>query len=259
MSKRISDSRFWEPLWRYYAVAPSMAFCRIPELEYAATLNVSGRVLDHCCGDGYFASLAWPGKIITSGCDFSAVSIERAAARKIYSRLDVCDVSQRLPYDDGVFDLVFDNSAVEHVPNLDAVLREVDRVLAPNGVFAFNVLNHRYFEWWPLDQTAKQGYQNWQPFYHALNLETWTERLNAAGLRVVEVQGYFERKAARELALLDCEFSGVSLAQRPSKLVRHYRQWSVLSQFYWKLRLARATWDAEPDTGAGYFIKAVHA
>ena len=58
--EKVGTSRFWSLLWTRSTLAPSVALCRVPELEYAATLDVTGRVLDHCCGDGMFASLAWP-------------------------------------------------------------------------------------------------------------------------------------------------------------------------------------------------------
>jgi SAM-dependent methyltransferase len=259
MNERIGESRFWEALWKEYRRVPSVAFCRVPELEYASQLNVSGRVLDHCCGDGRFAMLAWPGQILSAGCDLNPTAIARAGSRGQYARLDVCDVAQCLPYDEGSFDLVFDNSALEHVADLTSALAEVSRVLAPGGVFAFNVLNHRYFEWWPLDESAKTGYRNWQPFHHALTLDEWTQRLAAAGLKLASVEGYFNRQSARELARLDCEFSGVALAHRPSNLVRLYKQVPLLPEVYWKRRLASLTWKTEPDDGAGYFIRAVHA
>ncbi len=255
----VGKSRFWNPLWKLYANAPSIALCRIPELEYASGLEMTSAFLDHCCGDGRFASLAWPGQTLRAGCDIHQPSVDNAARLGIYTRLDVCDVSQRLPYDDHAFDLVFNNSALEHIPDLDATLAEVVRVLTPGGTFAFNVLNHRYFEWWPLDDAAKAGYRQWQPFYHAFDLGEWTRRLSAAGLKVTSVQGYFDRKAARLLALLDCEFSGVFIAQRPSALVSRYRQYPRVMVRYWKWRLSSLNWPTQPDEGAGYFIKAVRA
>jgi len=259
MSETIGESRFWNELWTNYHVAPSIAFCRVPELEYASQLDVSGRVLDHCCGDGRFASLAWPGKTLTAGCDFDKGSIDLANQRKIYGRTDVADVSVNLPYEDGSFDLVFDNSALEHVKDVDAALREVARVLAPDGTFAFNVLNNRYFEWWPLDENSKKAYRDWQPFYHAWSLQEWRDHLAQARLKVVAVQGYFNTASAQALAQLDCEFSGHFISKRPSKLVQRYQKWPLIFKRYWRKRLENLTWETASDEGAGYFIKAVHA
>jgi len=259
MKQNLSASRFWRPLCERYVAAPSIYLCRVPELEYAATLDVSGKVLDHCCGDGQFAALAWPGKKLTAGCDFNEVVTEVAAKQGIYTRVDTCNACQRLPYETGTFDLVFDNSALEHLPDLPAALAEVSRVLAPQGVFAFNVLNHRYFEWWPLDEAAKNAYREWQPFFHALSLEEWKRMLAKAGMRVKSVEGYFDRRASRELALLDYAFSSVYLGQRRSAIVWSYWRAPALFRKYWRQRVSSLTWKTAPDEGAGYFIQAVRA
>jgi SAM-dependent methyltransferase len=255
----VGQSRFWRPLWRAYPLAPSIVLCRVPELEYASRLDVSGRVLDHCCGDGLFASLAWPGRRVTAGCDHNPRVIEHALSTDTFGRVDMCDASKRLPYEDDSFDLVFDNSALEHILDLDAALLEVRRVLSPGGIFAFNVLNHRYFEWWPLDERSMAGYRGWQPFHHAFDLDGWRTRLAASGLRIQSVEGYFARSASCELALLDCEFSGAYLAHRQSRLVWWYLHLSPIMRIYWQRRLASLHWKTEPDSGAGYFIRAVRS
>ena len=256
-SHRLADSRFWKPLWDTYNKAPSIALCRVPELEYASTLSLEGRTtLDHCCGDGLFAQMGWPNAKFTAGCDMDKVSIKSAERLGRHERLDICDAGKRLPYENGSFDLVFDNSALEHIPDLDASLREVARVTRAGGVFAFNVLNHRYFEWWPAGQEALSGYREWQPFYHALRLEEWTERLAAVGFEVEDVRGYFDEEASRELALLDCEFSGFFLRQRPSALVAKYNSMFGLHRRKWRERLGQLNWRTGADEGAGYFILA---
>jgi SAM-dependent methyltransferase len=259
MKKTVSQSRFWNLLWQHYPTAPSVALCRVPELEYACTLPATGNILDHCCGDGLFASLAWPGRQIAAGCDIEAGSIAQARARGNYTRLDVCDVSQQLPYEDGAFDLIFNNSGLEHVSNLDSALAEIARILTPAGIFAFNVLNHRYFEWWPLAESTQTSYRQWQPFYHALSLTEWTRHLAQAGLRLVSVQGYFDRRAARELAWLDYTFSRVYVARQRSGVVWWYQRLSAIMRRYWRRRLASLQWPTEPDAGAGYFIQAARA
>ncbi len=259
MSQRVGNSRFWNSLWEHYRVAPSIALCRVPELEYASTLEVGSRALDHCCGDGRFALLAWPDRKLAAGCDLSRQSIEKASLVKIYERLDICDVSQRLPYENESFDLVFNNSALEHITDLDNALAEITRVLSPGGTFAFNVLNHRYFEWWPLDETSKTAYRQWQPFYHALSLAEWQQHLADAGLQFVSAEGYFDRRAACQVALLDYMFSSVYLGHRRSRTVWWSRQIPWLMQGFWRWRLSSLQWKVEPDSGAGYFIKAVRS
>jgi SAM-dependent methyltransferase len=256
MSALVGQSRYWKRLWQRYWGAPSLPFCRVPELEYASALRLDGRSLDHCCGDGYFATQAWPGQRFTAGCDMDAAVLKRAEATGQYGRLDCCDAGKQLPYEDGAFDLVFNNSGLEHVRDLDRALAEIARVLRPGGALAFNVLGRRYFDWWPFDRQALTDYCRWQPFYHALSLEEWRQRLDQSGLEIAEVRGYFDRPAAQALAYLDYEFSGYYLDKRPSKLVKHYYSRFGIRRWLWRRRITRVAWQTAPDAGAGFAIVA---
>ena len=101
-----------------------------------------------------------------------------------------------------------------------------------------------------------EGYREWQPFYHALSIDQWTEQLSAVGLAVEDLRGYFDEEASRELALLDCEFSGHFIRQRPSQLVSKYNSFFGNQRRHWRDRLAQLKWRTAPDEGAGYFITA---
>ena len=257
MARIIGQSTYWEPLWKLYRVAPSIVLCRVPELEFAANLPADGNLLDHCCGDVAFASLAWPTRKIAAGCDANPRVIEQARRRSLYQRCDVCDAAHYLPYADHQFDVVFNNSALEHIYDLDAVLAHISRVLKPNGLFAFNVLNHRFFEWWPLSRDREKAYRAWQPFFHALSLDEWRKRLEKAGLEIVACQGYLDQSASRELAWLDHTFSGVSLGGQLSAVVLLTRLLPRWMDKYWRVRLASLVWETGPDEGAGYSIRAI--
>ncbi len=214
-------------------------------------------VLDHCCGDGHFSSLAWPGRTITAGCDIDERAVERANCRGNYQALEVCDASQDLPFDDAAFDLVFNNSGLEHIANVGRALAEIARVLRPGGMFAFSVLNNRYFDWWPLSAAARDHYRTIQPFHHALTLSQWEESLTEAGLKIERTEGYFDHRASRHLARLDYHFSNVYLSGRRSLLVRAYRGILPLAKVLCRRRLGSLRWRAEPNACAGYFIRAV--
>lgn len=255
-SKRISESRFWNDLWKTYAKSPSIALCRVPELEYAATLSLKGTTLDHCCGDGLFARMGWSAAKFSAGCDLNEVALKDAGRLSKHERLDLCDAGRSLPYPDEHFDLVFDNSAIEHIPDLRQNLREIARVLKPRGIFAFNVLNHRYFEWWPMDRESMQAYREWQPFFHALSAEQWRHELSAVGLEIDDLRGYFNQEAAGILALLDYEFSGYHIRKRPSRLVSDYSSLLGGERRKWRRRISELSWLTDPDAGAGYFITA---
>lgn len=253
MNPLTGESRFFRPLLRRYKAVPSILLCRVPELEYASELRLGAAALDHCCGDGKFAALAWPGEKFAAGCDLDAASIEQARLLERHRRLDVCDAARRLPYDDATFDLVFNNSALEHIPDLDGALAEVARVTRSGGRFAFAVLNRRYFSWWPAEAPPAEAYREWQPFIHALDAGEWTQRLDAAGFDVREMRGYFGEEAARTLALLDSEFSGHYFGRIESRLVADFQS-SWWTRRRWRKQIAALPWRTDADVGAGYFF-----
>ncbi len=213
--------------------------------------------MDHCCGDGFFASLAWENQKSLTGCDLSESSIALAGKFGIYQRLDVCDASRSLPYRTATFDLIFNNSALEHILDLDGVLTEVSRVLKPGGEFAFNVLNHRYFEWWPLDELSRRAYREWQPFYHALSISDWSDRLEQAGLTLTVYKGYFDCRVSQRFAELDYWFSGYFIRKQLFPFVIIYLKLKFLMARILERRFRNLDWEAEPDGGAGYFIRAL--
>ena len=45
--------------------------------------------------------------------------------------------AERIPYDDGTFDLVVGHAVLHHIPDVEQSLREVLRVLKPGGRFVF--------------------------------------------------------------------------------------------------------------------------
>jgi SAM-dependent methyltransferase len=45
--------------------------------------------------------------------------------------------AERIPYDDGTFDLVVGHAVLHHIPDVELALREVLRVLRPGGRFVF--------------------------------------------------------------------------------------------------------------------------
>jgi len=51
----------------------------------------------------------------------------------------------RIPYGDAIFDLAFADNVLEHLDDPLTVLREVARVLKPNGVFIFKTPNKRHY------------------------------------------------------------------------------------------------------------------
>lgn len=103
-------------------------------------------VLDFGCGPGYdmvgFATESKPARLV--GVDVSRSSLAEAKDRLALHSANVeflyHDVaSTRLPLDDASMDLVHSSGVLHHLPDIEGALRDLRRVLKPNGVAQFMV------------------------------------------------------------------------------------------------------------------------
>lgn len=106
----------------------------------AGSLAPGRRVLDVACGEGYgTAMLADRGATNATGVDIDQPTVERAAAR--YPCEFRCADIAALPFPDDAFDLVVSFETIEHVPDAEAALAELARVLASGGLLIISTPN----------------------------------------------------------------------------------------------------------------------
>lgn len=92
-------------------------------------------VLDLCCGHGNAsAALIETGATVT-GLDFSPAMLARARERVPQATFVEGDAAD-LPFEDGRFDAVVCNIGFGHLPDADAVLTEIARVVRRGGIAA---------------------------------------------------------------------------------------------------------------------------
>jgi len=99
-----------------------------------APLPPNARVLDLACGTGDFSTLLQsqtpPAR--TVACDITEKMLTQAKDRGV--RDVVCGTGTSLPFADHSFDCVFVGYGLRNFPDLDAGLREIERVTRPGGI-----------------------------------------------------------------------------------------------------------------------------
>ncbi|MDO9464795.1 MAG: class I SAM-dependent methyltransferase [bacterium] len=103
------------------------------------------KVLDVGCGHGFFTSCL-SAKNDVVGIDISDPDIK--IARKRYPHVNFQLMSaEKLIFPDDYFEEVYAMDILEHVDNLDMVLREISRVLKTDGKFIINIPYWKSEEW----------------------------------------------------------------------------------------------------------------
>ena len=110
-------------------------------------LRPGQRILDFGCGPGTIsvglAKAVAPGELYGVDMEPSQIEMANAAARMSgvdNARFQVGDVAA-LPFEDGFFDVAHCHWVLMHVPDTQAVLAEVKRVLKPGGVISCREVN----------------------------------------------------------------------------------------------------------------------
>ncbi len=128
---------------RHLARVPAFrALIRGLENQLFSQEALQGPVLDVGCGDGHFAAVAFPDGL-DAGIDLTWDIVAEGRANGRYGHVEVAD-GTRLPYPSAAFRTVVSNCVIEHVPDIEGLVGEVARVLAPGGRFLFSVPNDSF-------------------------------------------------------------------------------------------------------------------
>lgn len=101
-------------------------------------LSPGARVLDVGCGPGDITNELAEMGAEAIGVDFAGPMVDVARKRYPGLRFEQADV-EKLPFDEGAFDLVTGNMVVHHFARPEVAFQEIARVLRPKGTFTFIV------------------------------------------------------------------------------------------------------------------------
>ncbi len=109
--------------------------------RFVAGLDPVGRALDLGCGDGALTGLLRAEHV--TAADVSAVALGRARERVPHAEAVELEPDAPLPLGDSAFELVLCAETIEHVRDVQLLLSEIRRVLAPGGRLALTTPAHR--------------------------------------------------------------------------------------------------------------------
>jgi len=121
----------------------TLAYEHLHRYAFAARFAKGKRVLDLGSGEGYGANILALTASFVLGVDIDEEVIRHASEkyRKDNLRFEVGTFARVPLHEDGAFDLIVCFEAIEHVLNHGELLREVKRLLRPNGLFIVSTPN----------------------------------------------------------------------------------------------------------------------
>ncbi len=161
-----------------------------------------GKILDLGCGDGEIARQVFLNKGETFvkaewGLDNDKEMVRKAKKSGVYKQV-IWGEAAKIELKDGIVDLVFSNSVLEHIKDVEKVLPEVERVLRRGG---------RLIATMPTDKLGEylgwgSGYAKWfnrkYHHYHLYSKEKWEGLLLRAGMELVDSYYYLDRPIIKQ-------------------------------------------------------------
>ena len=191
-------------LMDYLSYAPlPLAIERIVECRILSKLPFEEPILDIGCGEGLFASILFREKI-DLGIDPNPSELKRARELRGYFELKEC-FGDKIPMPDGTYQTIFSNSVLEHIEQLEPVLREARRLLAPGGRFYMTVPSDLFEHYTVINQLLivlglnrmasryRAFFNHFWVHYHGYSVSKWESIVEKAGFLVVESRSYMPK------------------------------------------------------------------
>ena len=167
-------------------------------------------VLDIGCGDGQFASLLF--NKIEAGVDLSDHSIAAASKLGLYNDLKVADCTKNIPYPDGHFKTIFSNSVMEHIPDIEGVVKEASRTLAKGGRFIITTYSDEFLGQLSsaIGKEMANSYNSGLTHVSLYSPEYWNDLLRKHKFTTLKVVPYLPLEALVDMVIFSSRFFIIS-------------------------------------------------
>jgi 2-polyprenyl-6-hydroxyphenyl methylase/3-demethylubiquinone-9 3-methyltransferase len=175
------------------ALLRAQALLHAPWIADHARARGLRRILDVGCGAGFIANdLALRGLPVV-GVDVVPEALDVAARHDATGRNRwLCADARALPFEDASFDVACAMDVLEHV-DVEPVVAEIARVLAPDGLFVFHTFNRNVLSWLVVIKGVELFVRNVPPDLHVLRAFVKPSELAricaSRGLAVGELRG----------------------------------------------------------------------
>ena len=192
----------------YYHETPWLGLIRyIEKIQFELVRDLCiPPILDLGCGDGFVAKQYF-NKQLFGGLDIDKKPLKKASMTGSYQTILNADASN-LPFYDDSFRTVFSNGAMEHMKDLESVLRELSRILIRGGTLIILVPSDKFLK--PVGKISEFfGSMVWRQFnnlHNHVNLfspEQWYRCMSDHGFNVKFIKSYGAYKIAKTISLYD--------------------------------------------------------
>lgn len=219
-------------LMDYLAQAPlALAIERIVECKILSEFPFDAPILDIGSGEGLFASILFREKI-DLGIDPNPTELERAKKLGGYTDLVQC-FGNSIDRPDSMYQTILSNSVLEHIEQVEPVLSEAYRLLAPDGRFYMTVPSDLFEHYSVINQMLlmlgldrlaeryRAFFNRFWVHYHGYPVAKWVSLAQKAGFTVVASRSY----APRYLCVLNDFLVPFSILELLTKKV--FNRWTL--------------------------------
>lgn len=141
------------------------------------------KLLDAGCGIGYFITMARKLGLKAEGIDISSEAVKIAKKRR--EKVTLGDL-RKMPFKNNSFDIVLAEGSVEHFPETEKALKEIARVIKPNGIFIGNIPNK--YTLFTLNKIIQQVFGIWKCGYEKSFAKSRLVKLLGKNFKIIEME-----------------------------------------------------------------------